>query len=127
MKNSSHFENRCIDYFSLFGYPEYMKGMQELSKKQRKYLFKQAHSLDPVIRIGKQGVTEQVIKAVDQALLDHELIKVKFGEFKDDKHELAEKIAESTGAGLIRIIGHVAVYYRPHPDPEERRYTLPQT
>lgn len=104
-----------------------MKGMQELSKKQRKYLFKQAHSLDPVIRIGKQGVTEQVIKAVDQALLDHELIKVKFGEFKDDKHELAEKIAESTGAGLIRIIGHVAVYYRPHPDPEERRYTLPQT
>lgn len=100
--------------------------MHELSKKQRKYLFKQAHSLEPVIRIGKQGVTEQVIKAVDQALLDHELIKVKFGEFKEDKHELAEKVAEETGAGLVRVIGHIAIYYRPHPEQEKRRYTLPE-
>lgn len=100
--------------------------MQELTKKQRKHLFKAAHSLEPVIRIGKQGVTDQVIKAIGTALLDHELIKVKFGEFKEDKHELAGTIAEETGAALVRIIGHVAVYYRTHPDPEERRYTLPE-
>lgn len=99
--------------------------MPELTKKQRKYLFKQAHSLDPVVRIGKQGVTDQVVKAIDTALLDHELIKVKFGEFKEDKHELAGEIAERTGAGLVRIIGHVAIYYRPHPEPDKRRYVLP--
>jgi RNA-binding protein len=100
--------------------------MPELTKKQRKYLFKQAHSLEPVIRIGKQGVTDQVVKAIDTALLDHELIKVKFGEFKEDKHDLAGEIAEKTGAALVRIIGHIAIYYRPHPEPEERRYVLPR-
>jgi len=99
--------------------------MPELTKKQRKYLFKQAHSLDPVVRIGKQGVTDQVVKAIDTALLDHELIKVKFGEFKEDKHGLSESIAEATGADMVRIIGHVAIYYRPHPEPDKRRYVLP--
>ncbi|MFP4561737.1 MAG: ribosome assembly RNA-binding protein YhbY [Spirochaetia bacterium] len=96
--------------------------MPELTKKQRKYLFKAAHSLEPVVRIGKQGVTDQVVKTIDTALLDHELIKVKFGEFKEDKGKLSEGIAEATGSALVRIIGHIAIYYRPHPEEDKRRY-----
>lgn len=84
----------------------------ELTSKQRKYLEKLAHSLDPVVIVGGAGVTEGVIGMVSQTLLSHELIKIKFNEYKDEKQELTEQIAASTDATLVRIVGNVAILYK---------------
>ncbi len=100
--------------------------MSELNSAQRKHLRSLAHSLEPTVIVGKQGVSDMLVRAVSEALDAHELIKVRFNEFKGDKKALTEEITRRTGASPAGIIGHVAIIYRPHPDPEERRITLPQ-
>ena len=99
-----------------------MPCMIELTSKQRKFFEKEAHSLSPVVIVGGAGVSEGVIKMVDETLGIHELIKVRFNEFKEDKRELSEKIAEETGAVLVRLIGNIAIFYRPVEEEENRRY-----
>ncbi|MCJ8502681.1 ribosome assembly RNA-binding protein YhbY [Desulfatitalea alkaliphila] len=96
-----------------------------LKGAQRKMLRSLAHPLKPVVLVGARGLTEQLIGTVESALNDHELIKVKFGEFKEEKKHLAEQIATATHGELIGIIGHIAIVYRPHPDPEKRKIHLP--
>lgn len=96
-----------------------------LKGAQRKMLRSLAHPLKPVVLVGAKGLTEQLIGAVDAALNDHELIKVKFGEFKEEKKQLAERIATATHGEMVGIIGHIAIFYRSHPDPEKRKIHLP--
>ena len=96
-----------------------------LSGHDRKFLRAQAHSLDPVVIVGKQGLTEAGISAIGRALDTHELIKVRFNDFKDQKRELSAQIAEQTQSDLCGLIGHVAIFYREHPEPEKRKVNLP--
>lgn len=84
----------------------------ELNSKQRKYLEKLAHNLNPVVIVGGAGVTEGVEQMVDTTLAAHELIKIKFNEYKDDKVELTNALCEKFSATLVRIIGNVAIVYR---------------
>lgn len=98
--------------------------MMELTSKQRKSLEKQAHDLNPVVIIGQHGVTENLVKMVADSLKAHELIKVKFNEYKDDKREYSEDIANRTDSNLVRVIGNVAIFYRQNEDPEKRRISL---
>lgn len=93
---------------------------------ERRYLRSQAHHLQPVVVIGKQGLSESVLAALDQALTAHELIKVRFADFKDERKALSLTMAEATGSHLAGQIGHVAILYRPHPDPKERKLRLPR-
>ena len=86
--------------------------MMELTSKQRKAFEKAAHDLEPVVIIGGNGVTPTLEQKVAESLKAHELIKVKFNEFKDDKKELSLQIAEHTDSTLIRIIGNVAIFYK---------------
>jgi RNA-binding protein len=89
----------------------------ELSEKQRRYLRGLAHPLGPVIRLGKEGLTEAVAKETTRALFDHELIKVKApGGDRDARDTLFVALAERTGSALVHRIGNVAVLYRPRPD-----------
>ena len=99
--------------------------MSTLNSSQRKELRSLAHHLDPIVLIGAKGVTATVITSVDQALEAHELIKIKFNDFKDAKKELTEEIAESTSCEIAGIIGHVATLYRQHRDPKKRGIELP--
>jgi RNA-binding protein len=92
-------------------------GTVELSEKQRRYLRGLAHPLGPVIRLGKEGLTEAVTKETTRALFDHELIKVKApGGDRDARNALFVTLAERTGSALVHRIGNVAVLYRPRPD-----------
>jgi len=95
-----------------------------LSGKQQKYLRGLAHGLSPVVLIGTRGVAEEQIRTIEDALLAHELIKVRFLDYKEEKRELARVIAEKTGSVLAGIVGHVAIFYRPHPDQKKRRIVL---
>lgn len=99
--------------------------MPELTSGQRKYLRKLAHHLDPIVIVGKQGVSGTLIQAAAEALEAHELIKIRFNEFKREKKALTQQIAEETGSAVAGIIGHVAILYRPHPEEDKRRITLP--
>ena len=101
------------------------KFMDKLKGSQRKYLRSQAHHLRPLVMIGAKGVTDQLIGSVDLALKDHELIKVKFGEFKEEKKEISAQIAQTTKSELIGIIGNIAIFYRRHPKPEKRKIKMP--
>ena len=94
----------------------------QLRGSQRKWLRGQAHDLEPVIHVGQAGLTEAVIAAIDKALLDHELIKVKL-RAPEDKKALAAAMAVRCGAAAVGLVGHVVILYRPRP--EEPRLKLP--
>lgn len=98
--------------------------MNTLTGKQRTYLRGLAHGLKPLVLIGVKGLTPEQVKVLDETLLDHELIKVKFLEHKEEKKELAAEMAMATGAELAGMIGNIAILYRPHPDPTKRRISL---
>lgn len=98
--------------------------MIELNSKQRKILEKAAHDLQPVVIVGGAGMTEGVIQMADKALADHELIKVKFNEYKDEKQELTTELSEKTNSTLVRIIGNVAILFREAEKEEDRKFKL---
>jgi len=101
--------------------------MQPLTSSQAKYLRGLAHGLSPVVFVGHKGVTPTVLDSAREALDAHELIKLKFVDFKDRhlKAGLAAEIEAQTDSRLAGLIGHVAIFYRRHPDPEKRRITFP--
>ena len=94
---------------------------------QRKYLKGLAHGLKPVVLIGQGGLSASVVRAVDAALNDHELIKIKFNAFreKEEKAGITAAIEKQTGAQWVGSIGHTAIFYRRHPDRQRRRIALP--
>ena len=94
---------------------------------QRKYLKGRAHRLKPVVLIGQGGLTAAVIGAIDVALNDHELIKIKFNDFreKEEKAKITAAIEKQTNAAWVGSIGHTVIFFRPHPDVEKRKIQLP--
>jgi RNA-binding protein len=83
-----------------------------LTGKQRRALRALGHHLEPVVLVGQHGVTDAVVAAVDQALHDHELIKVKIHEGPEDRKEAAQRLAEATGAELAQLLGRVALLFK---------------
>jgi RNA-binding protein len=100
--------------------------MKEYTGREKKHLRALAHHLKPVIQIGKLGVTEHVLSALDKALDDHELIKIKFMDFKDEKESLSVKISESCKAIIAGLIGNILILYRQNPDKERRKVFIPK-
>lgn len=88
-----------------------------LTGKQRHHLRGLGHELKPIVQIGKDGIDDGVVAAVDRALTDHELIKVKVGEGADlDRHEAAEAIAQRTHSEVAQVLGNTLLLYRADPD-----------
>lgn len=99
--------------------------MNPLTSAQRAYLRAEAHHLEPTVLVGKQGVTDMLIRSTAQFLGAHELVKIRFNDHKGEKRALTDEIAFRTGAQVVGILGHVATLYRPHPEPEKRELKLP--
>ena len=99
----------------------------ELTGYQRKYLRGLAHSQKPIVLIGHMGLTAAVDKALDDALTAHELVKVKFNDDKgkEFKRSTLQSLEKSTGSCMVGMIGHIGVFYRPHPETEKRKIVLP--
>ena len=89
-----------------------------LTSADRRRLKGKAQLLEPVLKVGHNGVSEAFLASVEHELALHELIKIKFSDFKAEKHELSERIAGATQSALLQVVGHVAVFYRPRPKPE---------
>lgn len=96
-----------------------------LTASQTRYLRGLAHPLRPVVLLGGKGVTPGVVKELEQALADHELIKVRLSG-NDRAARAAElmKLAESSRAETVQTIGHIAVLYRRND--EQPKIALPR-
>ncbi|NLN14457.1 MAG: ribosome assembly RNA-binding protein YhbY [Tissierellia bacterium] len=95
-----------------------------ITGKQRSYLKSLAHKIDPIFQIGKNGLTENFIKQLDEALEARELIKVKI--LKNsflDATEVASELAERLGAEFVQSIGNKFVLYRE--SKENKKIELP--
>ena len=102
--------------------------MTVLKGYQKKYLRGIAHSLKPVVQIGREGVTAGIIRAVDEELIRHELIKIKFNDIKekDPKEAITGEVAAKTGSEPVGMIGHTVILYRRQADPEKRKIAIPE-
>ena len=99
--------------------------MNNLSSSQRSYLRSQAHHLEPVVLIGKYGITDGTVESIDRVLEARELIKIKFREFKDEKLSLSEELAELTNSQVVGVIGHTVIIFRQNPDSDKRQIHIP--
>jgi RNA-binding protein len=84
-----------------------------LTPKGRQALKAKAHSLKPIVMVGNQGVSPAVIKEIDRALTDHELIKIRVSAFdREDKKAMVNEIIAAVNAELVQLIGNIGVLYR---------------
>lgn len=84
-----------------------------LTPKQKQGFKAKAHTLKPIVSIGHQGLTDNVKKETDQALYDHELIKVRIHtEDRKIRKEYFSELCKTLGAEEIQLIGHVGTVYR---------------
>ena len=88
-----------------------------LSNPEKRALKARAQRLEPILHVGKNGLSEPFLKSADEALSHHGLVKIKFAGFKEQKRELAQEIVARTASELIQIVGHVAVIYRAETSP----------
>ncbi|ESK37677.1 ribosome assembly RNA-binding protein YhbY [Acinetobacter nectaris] len=87
--------------------------MASLSTQESKLLRQIGHSLSPVVIIGGQGLTENVIEETLRALNDHELIKVKIvGEDREVRAQVIDLISQKTNAAVVHKIGKVILLYK---------------
>jgi RNA-binding protein len=89
--------------------------VQELSNREVRELKARAQRIKPILKVGKDGLSPAFLKAVEDALAHHELVKIKFDEFKEQKKELGPKLANEAKANLIMQVGHVVVLFRRKP------------
>ena len=95
-----------------------------LTGKQRRHLRGLGHELKPIVLVGKDGIDDGLVAAVDQALADHELVKLKVGEAaKLDRHEAADALAKRTHSEVAQVLGNTVLLYRA--DPEDPTIVLP--
>lgn len=91
-----------------------------ITSKQRRYLKKLAHDLEPSVHLGKAGLTENIRKEMEIALEHRELVKVKLQEGYDGKaKDVANFLSEELGAEFVQAIGRKFVLYRESKDNKE--------
>ena len=102
--------------------------MKQLSASHKKYLKGLAHHLKPVAFLGQKGMTDAFIDSFNTALDQHELVKIKFVDFKEksQKKEITDDIIEKVGCQLVGMTGHVTILYRQQKDSKKRKIVLPK-
>lgn len=88
-----------------------------INAKERAKLKSLSHDYKPVINIGKNSITDEVIKAIDEALSSRELIKIKIlNNNLDDQDEILENILTSLNADFVNHLGSIITIYRKSDD-----------
>jgi len=95
--------------------------MSILNIAQRRLLSAQGHALNPVVLIGKAGLTQNVIEEIDRGLLSHELIKIKVQlDNRETRKAIYQEICQKLNAEPIQQIGKILIIYRPKPEETEK-------
>ena len=100
--------------------------MGELKGSQRQYLRGVAHSYKPLVQIGKGGLSESVLQAIDAALETHELIKLKIAAERDERAQFVPVIEARLNCECVGTVGRTAIIYRENHDPEKRKIAFPK-
>ena len=88
-----------------------------LTSKQRAFLKKKAHELNPLVRIGKDGVTESLIQSILEAIDSRELLKVKILQnCEKEKDEVLEELSKCNEFEVVGIIGRTIILFRENKD-----------
>ena len=99
-----------------------MRKPPELRGAERRFLRGLANPLRALVQVGDGGLSEGIVGAIDTALRDHELVKVRLRQ-PEDKQATARELAARTHSALCGVVGHTVILYRPHP--ETPRIQLP--
>ncbi|GKV68017.1 putative RNA-binding protein YqeI [Sporosarcina sp. NCCP-2716] len=95
-----------------------------LTSKQKSYLRSEAHHLQPIFQIGKSGLTQPIVKQIEEALEARELIKVSvLQNCEQDKEEIAQLLGEENGIEVVQVIGKTIVLYKE--SSEKKKIELP--
>lgn len=87
--------------------------MKKITTKQKQLLKGKAHNLKPIVFIGNNGLTDNVIKEINRGLEDHELIKIRIQESdRDSRQALFTEICDKVSALPIQMIGSIGIIYR---------------
>ncbi|MCW5198187.1 ribosome assembly RNA-binding protein YhbY [Desulfobulbus sp. F4] len=99
-----------------------------LQGKQKRFLRSLGHHLDPVVQLGKEGLSDNLTKAALDALKTRELIKVKLGQnCAVSAEEAAAALSGQTGAAVVQLIGRTILLYLPNKKLKpEQRIRLPK-
>lgn len=95
-----------------------------LTNSQRAELRSIGSKLDPIVYVGKEGITDSVIGALDEALSSHELVKVKFIHKKDQVKELSDELENKTGSLIVATTGFTTLFFRQNPNVEDQIYRI---
>ncbi|TQS74607.1 ribosome assembly RNA-binding protein YhbY [Ornithinibacillus gellani] len=96
-----------------------------LTGKQKRFLRAKAHHIDPIFQVGKDGVNENMLIQIGEALEKRELIKVNILQnCLDDKETVAQELQDGTASEVVQIIGNIIVLYKPSKD--NQQIQLPQ-
>lgn len=96
-----------------------------LTSKQRAFLRGEAQNIEPILQVGKSGVTENLLIDADAAVTARELVKGNVLENSPlDARGAADEIAEGLGADVVQVIGRKFVIYRESDDPALRHYDM---
>ena len=97
----------------------------ELTSKQRAQLRGAANSIDTIVYIGKDGITDNLVKQADDALEARELIKCKVQENALlTAREACEELGRLTRSEPVQVIGSRFVLYRMQHDKKKRKIQL---
>ncbi len=94
--------------------------MTLLNSQKKKYKAI-GHKLKPVVILAENGLSENVLKEIERALDDHELIKIKINtEDRDEKQALVDAVCQKTLSTLIQLVGKTALVFRPAKKPNPK-------
>jgi len=92
--------------------------------KQKRYLRALAHSLKPVVNLGKQGLSPETRREIESQLLDHELIKCKvLDSCPLSKKECANELSGESEIDVVQVIGKTLVLFSPHPEEPKIKFS----
>lgn len=92
--------------------------MLQISSSQRRFLRGLAHSLNPVVMIGQQGLTPSVVKEVKLSLEHHELIKIRvLGDDRELREQWLTQLCEELEAAPVQHLGKLLVLFKPADKP----------
>lgn len=100
--------------------------MTKLTSAQRSYLTKRSHKIRPVVYVGQKGLTDAIGNATLEAFKHNEIVKVKFSSNRELKRDISTELESFTESFLVRIIGHIAIYYKPFEEKSDRVLHLPK-